>query len=179
MPSQAQTPGSLTVNTPKTISSLDYGQQHPGILRSAAPTWVRVYRIPYPYIHTSLRTLDPPYAGLLRVPETSTSSPMPLEGNRFRILKSVALKSYAGTPATSQLSGLPLPFPVPSKVWRHKQAGGTSLVSSSPLNTLLAQAPTRLPRSTHAHTYTHSVHRLRVRPPTPAAPRQHTPPGCI
>lgn len=134
------------------------------------------------YTYTRLELLSS-YASLLRVPGTSTSSPQLLKGNGFSVLKSVVFKSYAGTPATSQPSGLPLPFPVPSKVsWLHKRGGRhLSGLLLPPLHTLLAQAPTRLPRRTHARThtartYTRTAHKPGARLPTPAArPEQASP----
>lgn len=76
---------------------------------------------------------------------------------------------------TSQPAGLPLPFPVPSKVsWRHKQTGGTSMVSASPLAHPTGSGANTPPqalacaRARTAHTYTHSTH-------THPAPDHETP----
>lgn len=171
MPSQAHMPGILKVNTAETCRLWIVHSSTPGIsdpqlqLGSGPPAFCA-------NTHTRLRTL----VLLRKSPESSRnlhlqpSAPQRQRG-LFGVLKSVVFKSYAGTVATSQPSGLPLPFPVPSKVsWLHKRAA--PLWPPPPtLHTLLAQAPTRLPRRTHTRARTHSAH---VRPFSTGARSQFT-----
>lgn len=75
---------------------------------------------------------------------------------------------------TSQPAGLPLPFPVPSKVsWRHKQAGGTSMVSSSPLAHPTGSGANTPPQALTRARTAHSAH---VHPFNTHSPRQITKP---
>lgn len=158
---------------------------HAGNFRSTDPNCVRDSGLLDPHIHTSPR----PSVLLCRSPESSRNLyHQPLDGKGISILKSVVLKSRSATFATSQPSGFPLPFPVPSKVfWRHKQRGRTSPASSpqrprTPYWLRLRHTPHPQEHTwahTHsAHVNTHSARRPRNRPPTPAAwPQQAYPPA--